>query len=110
MIWHRCMNCRFVVRALPGMRVSQAMSPALPWDRLRLYWLGSVCPIRCASGSRDIEEAAASTNSTIIFFIRHSGWQYIPALMRRETTRPQETYSMIRFSAEVRHEKAFADD
>src|SRR5690349_12121404 len=51
MIWQRCMNSRLVVNASRGRSVSHAISPALSCDRLRWYFAGSVCPMRCARGS-----------------------------------------------------------
>src|SRR5271168_1691430 len=50
MISQRCMKLRFTSMAEGGTRSSQAISPALLWERLRLYLLGSVWPILAANG------------------------------------------------------------
>src|SRR5271156_2627681 len=50
MISQRCMKLRFTSIAEGGTRSSQAISPALLWERLRVYLLGSVWPIRAANG------------------------------------------------------------
>src|ERR1700722_4499373 len=50
MISQRCMKLRFTSMAEGGTRSSQAISPALLWERLRVYLLGSVWPILAANG------------------------------------------------------------
>src|ERR1700733_709028 len=50
MISQRCMKFRLTSMAEGGTRSSQAISPALLWERLRLYLLGSVWPILAANG------------------------------------------------------------
>src|ERR1700678_1338447 len=50
MISQRCMKLRFTSIAEGGTRSSQAISPALLWERLRVYLLGSVWPILAANG------------------------------------------------------------
>src|SRR5271156_376678 len=50
MIWQRCMKLRLTSIAEGGTRSSQAISPALLCERLRVYLLGSVWPILAASG------------------------------------------------------------
>src|ERR1700728_4231625 len=50
MISQRCMKLRFTSICEGETRSSQAISPALLWDRLRWYLLGSVWPILAANG------------------------------------------------------------
>src|ERR1700733_7666959 len=50
MISQRCMKLRFTSIADGGTSSSQAISPALLWERLRVYLLGSVWPILAARG------------------------------------------------------------
>src|SRR5438552_6031120 len=68
MIWQRWTKSRLVVSALPGSRVSHAISPALPWERLRVYLAGSVCPMRWASGSRGSTGMADAASRNSSFF------------------------------------------
>src|ERR1700733_9823308 len=50
MISQRCMKLRLTSIAEGGTRSSQAISPALLCERLRVYLLGSVWPILVANG------------------------------------------------------------
>src|ERR1700722_664802 len=80
MIWQRWMKSRLVVSALPGSNTSQAISPALSCDRLRVYLLGSVCPIRRVSASRGGRGNAKAANRSRIVFI--GGHLYFFAVIR----------------------------
>src|ERR1035438_7517116 len=76
MIWQRWMKSRLVVSALPGSSTSQAISPALSCERLRVYLLGSVCPIRRANGSRGSRGNARAAKRIRGFFIGdHTPWK-----------------------------------